>query len=143
MIQRVTGSIASLVVSFSIFLIADSIAESIADKISENFSAPLLANVANCISPIGVMMFILPIGIAVCFWFLSKEKEMNMSAIVWHFISILASLTFLSYDLIASGHPIYLDGHRTPTIGQLIGNVILSILVLSGIWFGFKKKPNQ
>jgi hypothetical protein len=102
-----------------------------------------LAKVANWISPIGILMILLPVGITICFWLLSKMGEINISSIVWHLISILASLTLLAASIVLGRHFIFLDNHRSPTIGQFIGNIILSVLVLTGIWFGIKRSPNK
>ncbi len=86
------------------------------------------------------MIFILPIGIAFVFWIFSKNEEIDKSTIVWHLISILGSLTLLPVVILTSRHFICLDGPRSLSFGQLFGNIILSLIVVIGLWIGLRNK---
>ena len=131
MITRATGSIAVFSVSLAILALFDFLAEAFDDGLSD---APIPSGLLliDVIAPIGWLIVILPISIAVMYWILRKDQT-ELSPIIWHGLIIAGSYFVLSLGIAASGYFEYLDGRRDITLARIIGNGFICAVVGAGI----------
>jgi hypothetical protein len=126
---RLIKALSTGVLCFSVLAACDLLSESIADGL---VPPPRLAYLADYISPIGSLLLLVPVLIAVGQFFTEKNKKENPADYISSFLMLIGAILILSLSLTLGGHYMMLNGEREISIGRFIGNAIL--LGFSGLF---------